>query len=611
MCGIAGFVDNMKVINDKDEVIKAMAASLKERGPDDEGIYDSDYITLIHRRLAVVDIENGKQPMIEECNGEKYVLVYNGELYNADEIRKKMVLEGVKFKTKSDTEVVLKAFIKYNEKSLNMFNGIFAFAIYMEKSKKLFLARDKMGVKPLFYYFKNRTLIFASQIRTMLLANVIKRQIDDEGLKQLFMLGPGRVHGSGIIKDVFELKRGHYLVYQNNSIDVKKYWDVEAKKNNDTLTELIEKTRYLVEDSIRRQLISDIPLATFLSGGLDSSIISKIASDYFKEKNIKLTTFSINYIDNDKYFKKSIFQPDSDEEYIEIMKNYISSNHKNVCLDNQNVADVLGESCFMRDLPGMADIDSSLLLFCKEIKKDYSVALSGECADELFGGYPWYYNKEILYNEAFPWSTDLSIRDFVLKQGLIQNGREYVAEKYQEEIKNVSYLEDDTPEEKRMREMFMLNINWFMQTLLERKDKMTMASGLEVRVPFCDDRIVDLAYNMPWKYKYLNQREKGILRKAFEDKLPEKIIKRKKSPYPKTFNPIYMKAVSEKLLKILNAPKSRINELVNKENLIELINNPNVVKVPWYGQLMRTPQIFAYLIQVEYWLEVFNIDVVC
>lgn len=278
-----------------------------------------------------------------------------------------------------------------------------------------------------------------------------------------------------------------------------------------------------------------------MSGGLDSSIISRIASDGAKSHGRRLCTYSVDYTDNDKFFKESLFQPNKDSDYISLISNYIGSKHKNIVLDNKAVAHALEESTEARSLPGFTDVDSSLLLFCREVQREQTVALSGECADEIFGGYPWYHNKDILFEETFPWSRSIDVRQSILKPGLLKNGGEFVHEKYLETVKSASYLESDSKTERRMREMFMLNMDWFMQTLLMRKDMMSMHCSLEVRVPFCDYRIVEYAYNMPWKFKSPGGREKGVLRRAFENELPYEIAWRKKVLIPKHTIPYILK----------------------------------------------------------------------
>ena len=609
MCGIAGWLDWEKDISESD-CISAMSESLRRRGPDENGIYVDKNICLIHRRLIVVDPENGKQPMTFNFNNKKYTVVYNGELYNTDEIRKELEGLGHSFKGHSDTEVLLKSFVQWGKDCVNKLNGIFAFAVWDDSNKELFLARDRIGVKPLFFYFYNNGIIFASEIKTLLCNPIVKPVVDEVGLKEIFFMGPGITPGNGVIKGVEELKPGEYIAFSKNKTIKNFYWKLQAKEFEDSLSVAIEKTRFLVTDSINRQLVSDKPLCCFLSGGLDSSIISKVASDYYRKENKTLCTYSVDYVDNEKYFKKNKYQPNSDLEYINIMVNYIKSNHKTVTLSNGTLANALYDSTLARDLPGMADIDSSLLLFCKEIKKDFTVALSGECADEIFGGYPWYHDREILFDETFPWSRSLNIRRNILKEGFLKSGENYVQEKYLSAMKDVPKLNGESKLNSRMREMFILNIRWFMKTLLDRKDRMSMYNGLEVRVPFCDYRIVEYAFNMPWEIKALNGREKGVLREAMKGILPYEIIYRKKSPYPKTHNPVYMKAVSDKVKTILQDKTSVLSSILDYNKVVDLIENEEKVNENWYGQLMRVPQIMAYIIQIDCWIKKYKIDLI-
>lgn len=610
MCGIAGWIDFNREINYEDKIIKAMGDTLRRRGPDEGGVFKSKKAILVHRRLIVIDAENGKQPMNYKKDGMDYTLVYNGELYNTKELRKEIEALGYEFKGHSDTEVLLASYVCFGKRCVEKLNGIYAFAIWDNLKEELFLVRDRMGVKPLFYYNYEGGIIFGSQISTILSHPMVKHVIDEDGLSELFMLGPGRTPGSGVIKDVKELKPGEFLRLSKAGINIKTYWTLEAKEHVDNMKDTKERTRELIIDAIERQLVSDVPLCCFLSGGLDSSIISAVAAKYFeKEGKGQLTTYSVNYIDNDKYFTKSIFQPNSDEEYIQLMSKFINSNHHNIELNNFDLAMALEEAMEARDLPGMADIDSSLMLFCKEIKKDFTVGVSGECADELFGGYPWYHNEKILFEETFPWSRTLELRHNILKDGIIKNGDEYVLDRYLATVRSTSKLSTDSPLDSRMREMFMLNLYWFMQTLLDRKDRMSMYNGLEVRVPFCDHNIVEYAYNMPWSIKSREGREKGIVREAMEGLLPEEILWRKKSPYPKTHNPIYMNIVCERVREILNDKTSIAAQLLNTNTVKAIMENPNSLEQPWYGQLMRAPQVLAYIIQLDSWFKKFNIDI--
>lgn len=607
MCGIAGIITGNYDLREKKPLIERVSSTLKMRGPDAKGEYVTKNTALIHRRLSVIDVERGAQPM----HFGKYVIVYNGEIYNTDEVRNLLKTYGYEFETHCDTEVVLKAYDKWQEESVKKLNGIFAYAVYNKEEGSLFLARDRIGVKPCFYSLKKDLFAFASRIESLLCIPEIKPVVDERGLNEIFMLGPAKSIGSGIFKDIQELPPASYLTYKNGSVDVKTYWQLKAREWNENLDETVEHTKFLVRDAIERQLVSDVNLATFLSGGLDSSIISKVAADKYKNQGKILQTYSVDYVDNDIYFKKSLFQPNKDSDYIGLMADYVGSNHHNIVLENSLVAQALKPATIARGVPAFADVDSSLLLFCKEVKKDVTVCLSGECADEIFGGYPWYHRKEILFEDCFPWARSTAARRNILKDGFLPRGEEYIDNAYRNTLQKTSYLPQDNKTERRMREMFMLNLDWFMQTLLARKDVMSMESSLEVRVPFCDYRLVEYAYNMPWSMKALDGREKGILRKAFENDLPYEIAWRKKSPYPKTHNPVYFKCVCDLVKSAIEDKETPLNEMIDKTSVYQLMENPDGMTEPWYGQLMQVPQVLAYIYQIYVWIKNYNVEFEC
>lgn len=606
MCGIAGMLSKDIDLRERRTLIKNISDSLKMRGPDGYGDFTKPYVSLIHRRLAVIDPERGAQPM----TFGKYTIVYNGEIYNTEEIRNELTAAGYSFDTHCDTEIILKAYHLWKEESCKKLNGIFAYAVWDDEAKELFLCRDRIGVKPLYFTQKDGIFAFASRIKSLLLIPEVSSDVDENGLNEIFMLGPAKTIGTAVFKDIKELPPATYLKFSGGKYEIKEYWQLKAAEHTENESETIEHTHFLVTDAIRRQLISDVPLCTFLSGGLDSSIISRVASDDYRRKGKTLDTYSVDYTDNDKYFKKSLFQPNKDSDYIDRISGYLSTDHKNIILDNKDVAHALIESTYARNLPGFTDVDSSLLLFCREVKKEQTVALSGECADEIFGGYPWYHNKDILFEETFPWSRSTDVRQSILKDGLLKNGAEYAHTRYLETVAKTSYLDTDNKTERRMREMFRLNLDWFMQTLLVRKDVMSMESSLEVRVPFCDYRIVEYAYNMPWSIKSLDGREKGVLRKAFENELPYEITWRKKSPYPKTHNPIYFNEVCKMVKEVLKDKTSPLHDMLNRNKIKELTEDPDALSEPWYGQLMRGPQVLAYIVQIYYWIKDNNVNFV-
>lgn len=611
MCGIAGEINLQGGLDaGRLPVWQAMQEKLRRRGPDDRDIYYDHQAALIHARLAVVDIAGGHQPMRLALPGRTLVLVYNGELYNTDELRQELLAAGHHFRGHSDTEVLLHGYAEWGEQVVDRLNGIFAFAVWEVERGRLFAARDRIGVKPFFYALRGDTLIFGSEIKSLLEHPMVRPQIDREGLAEIFFIGPGRTPGCGVFRGIAELPAGCCAVFDADGWQQRQYWRLQDEPHNDSFEQTVEKVRWLVQDAIQRQLVSDVPLGTFLSGGLDSSLISAVADKYYAERGERLQTFSVTYRNNEKYFVSSKFQPGSDEEFIRRMNYYLHAENHLIVLDSEDLVEALFAAVEARDLPGMADVDASLLLFCQKIKEHVTVALSGECADEIFGGYPWYRDPEVRSRYGFPWAQSTAWRMGFLRQDLSAeiDGAAYVDARYRQTVQQADVRPGLSDEERRLREMMALNLQWFMQTLLDRKDRMSMYSGLEVRVPFCDYRIAEYLYSVPWAYKDWQGREKGLLREAMRGWLPEDILWRKKSPYPKTHDPAYLAAVSARLRAILDEGTSPLLELVRREALEELLVSD--VRTPWYGQLMLTPQTIAYFLQVEYWLRHYRVEVV-
>jgi asparagine synthase (glutamine-hydrolysing) len=457
-----------------------------------------------------------------------------------------------------------------------------------------------MGAKPLYFSRYDGGIVFASEIKALFKNPHCKAQLDDESLKEIFLLGPAKPCGSGVYKGIRELEPAEYLLLGRGGVRREIYWKPKAEKNTETLDAAAEHTRLLVTDAIERQLNPDAETVCFLSGGLDSSIICCVVSEKFKAAGKTLATYSIDYEGNEKNFTKNSFQSGRDEKYIRILSAFIGSDHKNILLNNHSVANALYDAAYARDLPGMADVDSSLLLACEEVKRRHGVVFSGECADEFFGGYPWYHDDKMLYNDTFPWSPSLEIRTSLLQKGVIKGDPErFVRGHYLKTVSETDYLPEDSREERRVREMFMLCYKWFMQVLTDRKDRMCLFSGLEARVPFCDHRLVEYIYNLPWKIRSANGREKGILRRAFKGILPDEIIERKKTPFPKTFSPEYLEFVRAGVRAILKDGSSLLPDILDAAYLNKLLESDPYAADPWYGQLMRLPQLFGYLIQLD------------
>lgn len=595
MCGISGMIG----LESGDAVLERMLGTMARRGPDSRGIYRNGDIALLHSRLAIIDPQSGSQPMILHFAGETFVIVYNGEVYNTEELRRELLRMGHSFQGHCDTEVVLHAYAEFGEECVQHINGIFAFAVWEEKKKRLFLARDRIGVKPLFYRLEEGSLLFASEIKTILAHPSVKAQLDEAGARQLILLGPGRIPGSGVLKGIQEVEPGYCGFYETGKLHLKQYWKLRDREHCQSFAETSEYVRYLVTDAIRRQMVADVPIGTFLSGGLDSSIITAVCARELEHRGEVLQTFSVDYLNNDLYFRANAFQPNSDNDYISLMQKEFQTRHYWSVLTPEDLVNALEDATIARDLPGMADVDFSLLVFCKDIRRHVKVALSGECADEIFGGYPWYRDPKIRSQTGFPWAQNTGLRAGFLQPHLQQGAEDFVMDAYETTCREADILPGTSSQERRMKEMVTLNFRWFMQTLLDRKDRMSMYHGLEVRVPFCDYRIAEYLYGVPWEMKDYQGREKGLLRHAMAGLLPEKVLYRKKSPYPKTFDPAYERLVADRLQQLFSEP-SPLWHLIRKEEARKLLTQESAW--PWYGQLMRRPQTIAYLLQLDFWL---------
>lgn len=613
MCGITGWFEWGKDLSSERFTLENMTNTLALRGPDEVGYFLDRHIAFGHRRLCVVDPAGGQQPMQKQLGGATYTLVYNGELYNTEDIRRELLDRGHQFRSHSDTEVLLTAYIEWGSDCLEKLNGIFAFAIWDERRELLFLARDRMGVKPLFYTMQQERFLFASELKTLLAHPGVDAVLDREGLAEIFAIGPARTPGHGVFAGIHELRPGYCAFVTKDGLRTRAYWKLKSQPHTDDLETTAATVRTLLLDSIERQLVSDVPIATMLSGGLDSSAITAVAARVFaREGRGPLRTYSIDYKDNDRYFQASEFQPNSDAPWIQRVASFLGTEHVTMEFDTPELVEALRTAVVARDLPGMTDVDASLYLFCRDIKKEHTVVLSGECADEVFGGYPWFYREESLNAGTFPWATMTAQRASWLSAEIREAiaPESYVAQRYEETLSEVPRLEGESPEEARRREMFYLNITWFMNTLLDRKDRMSMAASLEARVPFCDHRLVEYVWNIPWLMKTYLGREKGILRKALEGVLPNDVLYRKKSPYPKTHNPAYARATRAWLLEVLADSSSPLLPLIDQETVLAITRSEAAASgIPWFGQLMSTPQLFAYLASIDYWLRTYRVSI--
>ncbi len=616
MCSIAGFYHPSAQFLAKqaefEHILQKMCQIQAHRGPDDSGTFLSGSCGLSHTRLSIIDLKNGKQPMTRSRSGHPYHIVYNGEIYNTDTLRQALSERGVTPQTSSDTEIILLSYLTFGPEFVKELDGIFAFAIYDERHKTLTLYRDSFGVKPLFYTIYDGTLVFSSELKGLFCFPGIRARLDAGGLNELFGLGPARTPGNGVFKDIFELKPGTSMTCSSLGFHTHTYFQLASRPHEDSYEDTIEKTRFLITDAIKRQMVSDVPVCTFLSGGVDSSLVSAVCTKELKAQGQRLATYSFDFTENDKYFQANSFQPSLDRPYVDKMAGFLHSDHRYLECGSQTQADLLYESVDAHDLPCMADVDSSLLYFCGEVSKNHKVVLTGECADEVFGGYPWFHKESFLTCHTFPWTPDLSPRTQLLNPQLLEvlDMEQYVQNAYETAISEIQLLPEDNETEASRRRISYLNIRFFMQTLLNRMDRTSMHSGLEARVPFADRALVTYVFNIPWEMKAKDGIVKNVLRQAARTLLPDEILFRKKSPYPKTYHPAYEKLLAQRLTDVLAQPDCPLVPLVDKKALMQFLERPKDYGKPWYGQLMAGPQMTAYLLQTEYFLRKYHVEFV-
>ena len=618
MCGIAGFFNGKEDYRAGEGegkwkgVLRKMNRSQKHRGPDEDGIFLAGHCGLAHVRLSIIDLLTGQQPMIRREGEYEWAIAYNGEIYNMDALKKELEAEGEKFRTDSDTEVLLVGYMRYGSDFVKRLNGIFAFGIWDGRLKKLFLFRDRAGVKPCFYTRLGDTVIFSSEIKGLFCFPGIEPVVDKEGLCEVLGLGPSKTYGKGVFRGVLEVQPGHFLECGDGICREHCYWRLESRPHEDSWDETVEKMQYLIEDSVKMQMLSDVPICTFLSGGVDSSLVTAICSKELRKKGKQLDTYSFDFKDNDVNFRANAFQPSQDRPWVDVVKEHTKTRHHYLECRNEELFDYLFEAVRARDLPCMADVESSMLYFCKKVAAYHKVTLTGECADEIFGGYPWFHKKECFEADTFPWSMDFKPRTMLLREDVLRELpiEEYVSAAYQKTIAETPVLEGERGEEKRRREISYLNLRWFMQTLLDRMDRTSMHVGLEARVPFADHRIIEYAWNVPWDMKYRNGVVKALLRAAGKEYLPEEVLYRRKSPYPKTYDPAYEQLVRRYMLEVIEDVDAPIRALIDGEKVKQFMEQPSDYARPFYGQLMAGPQLLAYLLQVNDWLEHYKIRII-
>src|SRR6185503_10991125 len=574
-CGITGWVSYDRDLRTERATLEAMTATMACRGPDGAGVWLDTHVGLGHRRLAVIDIEGGKQPMWVEQDGRTVlVTTYSGEIYNFRELRAELASRGHVFRTSSDTEVALHAYLEWGESFTRRLNGMYALALWDPREEQLLLVRDRMGIKPLYYYPTDDGVLFGSEPKAILAHPQVRPVVDAEGFAEL--LAFTKTPGHAVYRGMCELRPGHVVRVRREGLTVKRYWALEAREHTDDLETTVSTVRGLLDDIVTRQLIADVPLCTLLSGGLDSSVITALAARGLAAAGTgPVRSFSVDFTGYTDNFKADGMRATPDGPYAHALAEHVGAEHSDIVLDTAALMDRghRGAVLAARDLPfGFGEADTSLYLLFRAIRGQTTVALSGESADEVFGGYSWFHDADAVASDTFPWLAARNFagaragsRETLLDRGLLDklDLDAYRDARYREALAEVPYLAGQLGHERRMREISYLHLTRFVQLLLDRKDRMSMAVGLEVRVPFCDHRLVQYVFNTPWAMKAFDWREKSLLRAAALDVLPQSVAQRVKSPYPSTQDPRYAEGLRIELKQLLDDADSPALSLVN------------------------------------------------
>jgi asparagine synthase (glutamine-hydrolysing) len=559
MCGITGWISFDRDLRREEDTLKRMTQTMMCRGPDASGVWTSPHAALGHRRLAVIDLPGGVQPMsIKTPNGE-VSLVYSGEVYNFIELRNELSRLGEQFYTSSDTEVVLRGYLRWGTGLAERINGMYAFAIWDGRVQKLVMIRDRLGIKPFYFYRTSDGVLFGSEPKAILANPIAKRVVDIDGLREVFgfVMTPRHAIWSGMM----EMQPGTVLTLDADGISERTYWRLESQAHTDNLETTVGHIRELLDDIVCRQLVADVPRCVLLSGGLDSSALTALSAAQLAEQGEKLRTFSVDFVGYTENFKPDDVRGTPDTPYAHDVVAHVGTEHTDIVLDHKMLADpsVRRATVSARDVPmGLGEMDFSLYLLFSEIRKRSTVALSGESADEIFGGYKQFHDPATRKAREFPWlainrGPGLDRKGTGLHSHLLAelDLDRYRAEKYASALVEIERVESESDFEFSMRTMSYLHLTRFMRHLLDRKDRISMAVGLEVRVPYCDHRLVEYVYNAPWSMKNYDGREKSLLRGAVREILPKSIIERVKSPYPSTQAQRYVEAIQQQAKDLL------------------------------------------------------------
>ncbi|WP_407550927.1 asparagine synthase (glutamine-hydrolyzing) [Streptomyces sp. Pv4-95] len=622
MSAIAGWVDFERDLSPQTDIVEAMAATLAHRGPDGQGTWLEGHAALAHRRLALLDVtDTGKQPVAYTTEGGTTVavLTLDGAVTNHTELRSELASKGHRFTGGGDAETALHAYLEWGTDFLSRLEGLFAIALWDVRSQELLLARDRLGVKPLSYHPTPTGVIFGSEPKAILAHPDVQPVVDADGLRELF--AHSRKPGTAVYRGMREVIPGHVLVVRRPGSQDRRYWSLPARAHTDSLDDTVATVRRLLGDAVVSHLRADVPVGAMLSGGIDSSALTALASRTANAGGAgPLRSFSVNFTGYTENFEPHpTMRATPDAPFAALAAEHIGSRHTEILLDMAALTDpeVHATSLRVQDAPSpLGDMDVSLIQFFARLREaGFAAVLSGETADEVFNGYFWAYDAKHSNSQTFPWVSferghdaaagglGTSMVDRQLRKELDFIG--YADQHYRDALAEVPHVDGDSPEERRAREVTYLALTRWAPTHLDRADRMSMAHGVQLRPPFCDRALVEYVYNVPAAMKRVDGVEKSLLRSAVADLLPEAVLRRKKSAYPATQEAAYGDFVRRRFTELATDPNAAVAGLLDASATGTALTSDNSPQGAFAWVERASMEM---VLQLETWMTEYRID---
>ncbi|MEC3952029.1 asparagine synthase (glutamine-hydrolyzing) [Nocardia sp. CDC153] len=586
MSGIVGWVDFGRDLSRERSTLLAMTATLACRGPDDEGVWVSRHCGFGHRHLAVFDAEAGRQPVVvEDGSGVRAVGMHSGSILNHAELRSRLAGLGHRLQRGGDTEVLVHAYLEWGEDCVHRLEGSFAGAVWDEQRRRLWLVRDRLGVEPLFYYPLATGVVFGSEAKAILAHPLVEAEVDADGLREVLTYSgtPDFAPFHGMSR----LRAGRMAVMTEQFLSVRAYWKVEARPHTDDLDTTVSTIRGLLEESMDRNLVTDMPKGCLLSGGLDSSGVVGLAHRVLSPRGEAVRTFTVNFARHEDNFRPSDTRSGLDTPYAADVVAHLGTEHTGVLIDPTELADPVARAAVLRakDIPTpLGDMNTSLYLLARAVSDQVRVVMTGEAADSLFHGVVWNRDPVESTMGTFPWVARGVVRDApqglgcgLLDPALLEklSPLDYAAQRYRESIAEAPMLDDVSEVDRHMRELCWVHITNFMENQNGHTERLFKAVGVEVRMPYCDHRLVQYAYNLPWALQNFDGREKGLLRAALSDVLPRSVIDRRKTPYPVTVDKAYEAALRAEATALLADRQAPVLPLLDTAAVRDVLDDAN------------------------------------